>query len=109
METRPNRSSWSGANLNSPWRKAILVCFVATLSYGAAKLGGMLTGPQADWPLWLGNVLLVSVLLLMPRRIWPIVIVAAFAAFVLNDLTSIHSAFDTSDAPGKPAPAITTS
>jgi PAS domain S-box-containing protein len=87
METGPNRSSWSVANLNSPWYTVILVCFVAILSYCAAKLGGMLIiGPQADWPLWLGNVLLVSILLLVPRRMWPILIAAAFAASLLYNM-----------------------
>ena len=87
MKTGPNRSSRSVANLKSPWHTVILVCFVAILSYCAAKLGGMLViGPQAEWPLWLGNVFLVSILLLVPRRIWPILIAAAFAAFVLNDI-----------------------
>ena len=48
MEKGPNRSSWSVANLDSPWHTVVLVCFVAILSYCAAKLGGMLTiGPQA--------------------------------------------------------------
>ena len=87
METEPNRSSWSIANLNSPWHTLILVCFVAILSYCAAKLGGMLIiGPQADWPLWLGNVLLASILLLVPRRMWPILIAAAFAASLLYNM-----------------------
>ena len=87
METRLNRSSWSIANLNSPWDTVILAGFVAILSYCAAMLGGMLViGRQADWPLWLGNVLLVSILLLVPRRMWPILIAAAFAAFALHDL-----------------------
>jgi two-component system sensor histidine kinase/response regulator len=87
MESGPNRSSWSVAKLNSPWHTVILVCFVAILSYCAAKLGGMLiTGPQAEWPLWLGNVLLVSILLLVPRRMWPILIAAAFAASLLYNL-----------------------
>jgi PAS domain S-box-containing protein len=87
MEIQSNRSSWSVANLNSPWHTAILVCFVAILSYRAAKLGGMLIiGPQADWPLWLGNVLLVSILLLVPRRVWPILIAAAFAASFLYNM-----------------------
>jgi PAS domain S-box-containing protein len=87
METEPNRSSWTAANLNSPWRTAILACFVFILSYCAARLGGMLIlGPQADWPLWLGNVLLVSILLLMPRRMWPILIAAAFAASLLYNM-----------------------
>ena len=68
MEKEPNRSSWSIANLDSPWHTVVLVCFVAILSYCAARLGGMLTiGPQADWPLWLGNVFLTSMLLLVPR------------------------------------------
>jgi PAS domain S-box-containing protein len=87
METEPNRSSWTAANLNSPWRTAILACFVFILSYWAAKLGGMLiTGPQSEWPLWLGNVLLVSILLLVPRRMWPILIAAAFAASLLYNV-----------------------
>jgi PAS domain S-box-containing protein len=37
-------------------------------------------------PLWPGCVLLVSVLLLVPRRTWPVLIAAAFAAFILYDL-----------------------
>jgi len=87
MEKEPNRSSWSVANLDSPWHTVVLVCFVAILSYCAAKLGGMLTiGPQADWPLWLGNVFLTSMLLLVPRRMWPILIAAAFAAYLVNDI-----------------------
>jgi PAS domain S-box-containing protein len=73
--------------LNSPWHTMILVCFVAILSYCAAKLSGMLIiGPQRDWPLWLGNALLVSILLLVPRRVWPILIAAAFAALFLQDI-----------------------
>jgi len=86
METGPNRSSPKPANLNS-WRTLILVCFVAILSYCAARVGAILAmGPQADWPLWLGNVLLASILLLTPRKIWPMLIVAAFAAFAVNDI-----------------------
>jgi integral membrane sensor domain MASE1 len=36
--------------------------------------------------LWPGNAVLVWVLLLVNRRIWPLLIAAAFAAFVLYDL-----------------------
>ena len=86
METGPNRSSAEPANLN-PWRTVMLVCFVAILSYCAARVGAMLAmGPQADWPLWLGNVLLASILLLTPRKVWPMLIVAAFLAFAVNDI-----------------------
>jgi len=59
MKAGPEPSFWNLANVNSPLRTATLACFVAVLSYYAAKLGGtLIVGPQADWPLWLGNVLL---------------------------------------------------
>ncbi|MGB8987411.1 MAG: PAS domain S-box protein [Candidatus Sulfotelmatobacter sp.] len=77
--------STSGAE--SPSRIAIWVVLVAVLAYFAAKLGGTVAmRPQVDWPLWPGNVVLVSILLMVPRRIWPILMAAAFAAFALYDL-----------------------
>jgi PAS domain S-box-containing protein len=42
--------------------------------------------PQMVWPLWPGCAFLVAVLLLTPRRIWPLLIAAGFAGFVLYDL-----------------------
>ena len=36
-------------------------------------------------------MLLISILLLVPRRIWPILIAAAFAAFILYDLQGGHT------------------
>src|SRR5215472_8638387 len=87
MKAGPESSSWNLTNVNSPLRTATLACFVAVLSYYAAKLGGaLIVAPQADWPLWLGNVLLVSILLLVPRRIWPILVAAAFAASFLYNV-----------------------
>jgi integral membrane sensor domain MASE1 len=87
METVPNRSSWSVTNPNSPWHKMVLVCVVVILSYCAAKLGGMLIiGPQAEWPLWLGNAFLASVLLLVPRSMWPTLMAADLAALFLEDI-----------------------
>src|SRR5215472_16627492 len=87
METESNRSSWSLTNPNSPWHTAILVSLVAVLSYYSLRLGALLiTGPEAAWPLWLGNVFLASILLLVPRRIWPILMAAALAAFFLYDI-----------------------
>ena len=74
-------------NLDSSVQVVMLVCLVAAMSYLAAKVGGTLVvRPQMSWALWPGNVLLVSVLLLVQRRLWPLLIVAAFAAFVLYDL-----------------------
>ena len=87
METKRSRLSWSKANLDSPLQTAILACLVATLSYLAPRLeGALILHPQTVWPLWPGCALLVSVLLLVPRRIWPILIPVSFAAFVLYDL-----------------------
>jgi PAS domain S-box-containing protein len=87
METGRNRFPWNVTNLSFSWHKVILVCFVAILSYGAAKLGGtLIVGPQAEWPLWLGNAFLVSILLLVPRRMWPILITAGFSASVLYNV-----------------------
>ncbi len=37
-------------------------------------------------PLWLGNVLLASVLLLVPRRMWPALLAAGLAGFFVFDL-----------------------
>jgi PAS domain S-box-containing protein len=37
-------------------------------------------------PLWLGNVLLASVLLLVPRRIWPVLLAAGLTGFFVYDL-----------------------
>src|SRR5215469_9162880 len=85
MKAGPEPSFWNLANVNSRLRTATLACFVAVLSYYAAKLGGtLIVGPQADWPLWLGNVLLV------PRRVWPTLVAAAFAAsFLYNVQTGL--------------------
>jgi PAS domain S-box-containing protein len=75
------------ANADSPFYTGILACLLAALSYLAARLGGVLTlHPQTLCPLWPACALLVSVLLLVPRRIWPALILAAFAAFVVYDL-----------------------
>jgi PAS domain S-box-containing protein len=75
------------ANLNSPLHVAILTCLVAAISFIAARMAGTLViRPQLIWPLWPGNVLVVFVFLLVRRKMWPIVITAAYAAFVVSDL-----------------------
>ena len=84
IHSRPLQSI---ANLNSRFHTVTLVCLVATISYLAARVGTtVLIHPQADWPLWPGNILLVSVLLLVPRRIWPILLATALVTFALYDL-----------------------
>jgi PAS domain S-box-containing protein len=65
----------------------MVVCVVAALSYLAPKLeGALISNPQTVWPLWPGCAILVSALLLVPLRIWPILIPLSFAGFVLYDL-----------------------
>src|SRR5271167_2419850 len=87
MSTGHTRSSGTVVDPGSPFRTAMLVCLVAILSYGAAKLAGALVlRPQMIWPVWPGCALLVAVLLSVPRRIWPILITAGFAGFILYDL-----------------------
>jgi PAS domain S-box-containing protein len=81
------RPPWSFPNGDSALRSTILVCCVAILSYGASALGSALVlHPQMLSPLWPGCVLLVSVLLLVSRRMWPILILTAFAVFFFYDL-----------------------
>jgi PAS domain S-box-containing protein len=74
-------------SLHSRFHILFLACLVATLSYLAARLGGALEIlPQADWPFWPANVLVASILLLVPRRTWPVLIAAALGSFLLFNL-----------------------
>ncbi len=72
---------------NTSLRTLMLVCLAVGLSYLAAKLGAAL-GPR--WgvvaPLWEADAVLISVLLLVPRRTWPAFIITALAASILLDL-----------------------
>jgi PAS domain S-box-containing protein len=87
MPLRALRSSRTTIGLNPHFHTVILACFVALLSYVAAKVGGTLVlRPQMVWPLWPGCALLVAVLLLVPRKIWPILLAAGLAGFALYDL-----------------------
>jgi PAS domain S-box-containing protein len=72
---------------SSPLSTAALVCLVVALSYLAPKLeGAMMLNPRTVWPVWPGCAILVSILLLVRGKIWPILIPAAFATFALYDL-----------------------
>ena len=64
-----------------------LVCLVAVLSYVAPRLeSALMLNPQTAWPLWPGCAILVSVLVLVRTTIWPALILASFAGFVLFDV-----------------------
>jgi integral membrane sensor domain MASE1 len=60
------------------------------LCYFAAEIGrALLLRPQMLWPLWPGCALLVALLLLTPSKRWPVLVIAGFAGFVLNDLLAV--------------------
>lgn len=79
--------SWKVWNTTSSIRPVILVCLVAVLCYVAPTIeGALILNPQTVWPLWPGCALLLSILLLVPRRIWVVVIPVGLTAFALSDL-----------------------
>jgi hypothetical protein len=87
METIARRLWWKMRNPDSTFSIVPLACLVAALSYLVPRLeGALISDPQTIWPLWPVCALLVPVLLLVPRRIWTILIPVAFVAFVLYDL-----------------------
>jgi PAS domain S-box-containing protein len=69
-------------------RSTLIVASVTSaLSYLVPALVGMLvSNPQTVWPLWPGGALLVTGLLLVPIKVWPVVIPASFVGFAAADL-----------------------
>ena len=88
MGTEPSRLPRGKWSPTSFLRTVILLGLVATVCYLAATLGGVLiiTAPQTLWPLWPGCAVLVAILLLSPRRRWPILITVGLMGFVVYDL-----------------------
>jgi len=65
----------------------MLVCAVAILSYLVPRMeGALILNPRTTWPLWPGCAILVAALMLVRTRIWPVLIPAGFAGFVIYDL-----------------------
>lgn len=87
MQTNQGNRLPSKANLRNWLRTVFQAILVLVLCYLAAKLGGTLIiiVPQTLWPLWPGCAVLVAILLVSPRKIWPILIPAGLAGFVLYD------------------------
>jgi PAS domain S-box-containing protein len=94
--TAPKNRSLRTINLDSRLRIATLAFLVAGISYLAAKLAELLTisVPQTEFPLWPGCAVLAAILLLLPRKLWPITLGAGLSGFVFYDLQAgipIHS------------------
>src|SRR5215470_18282822 len=69
-------------------RSTWLVVFATiALSYLVPSLvGTLISNPKTVWPLWPGCAILVTGLLLVPVKVWPVVIPASFVAFAIADL-----------------------
>ena len=88
METSPGDVVATVGDKNFSWHtggRALLTLF---LCYLAARLGGILiiTAPQKLWPLWPGCAVLVAILLVSPRKMSPILLLAGLAGFLLYDV-----------------------
>ncbi|HET6176394.1 MAG TPA: MASE1 domain-containing protein, partial [Candidatus Sulfotelmatobacter sp.] len=65
----------------------LVVCITAALSYLVPKVTGtLISNPQTVWPLWPGCAILVTGLLLVRVKVWPLLIPASFVGFALADL-----------------------
>jgi len=88
MGSKDDRQSPSIKGESSPVSTVTWVCLVVAACYLAPKLeGALIKNPQMIWPLWPGSAVLVSILLLVPGRVWPILIPAGFATFAVYDLS----------------------
>jgi signal transduction histidine kinase len=81
-----NRKEFS-FRLNSPLRTAVQALLVAVGAYIAAMFGhAIVLSSRGVSVLWPACAFLVSVMLLVPRRVWPVLIPAGLAGFVVHDL-----------------------
>jgi PAS domain S-box-containing protein len=88
MSSTQTRQSWIMPAGDSKVNTGILALLILTLCYLSARLAGafVISVPQTVWPLWPGCALLVAILLLAPRKIWPILLPAGLTGFLLSDL-----------------------
>jgi PAS domain S-box-containing protein len=84
LETNVFRPS---QRLASPLSAVILVCLVAMVCYNATEIAYVLLGipPIHIASFWPATPFLVAVLLLTPRRIWPLLIAAGLGALAIAD------------------------
>lgn len=81
----PVLSTW--VRQRSPLRTGVLAVIVAVTSYVAAGLGhSIVLSYQGVSVLWPACAFLASILLLVPRRTWLVLIPAGLAGFVVNDV-----------------------
>jgi PAS domain S-box-containing protein len=87
MEDLHHRSNWKTADLAAPFPTLILVCLVAIGCFLGDRLVYVLgIPPDHIASFWPSTALLVAVLLLVPRKTWPLLIFAGLGAMALADL-----------------------
>jgi PAS domain S-box-containing protein len=76
------------ANSKLGWRTVLVASLMLVLCYLVAGLSGLLDLhiPDTPWPLWLGCAVLIAILLASRREMWPILIPAGLAGFLVYDL-----------------------
>ncbi len=86
MNSAGSLPSGDNANSDSLLRTAMVVCLVAILCYMGDRLAYVLGIPPNQMAsLWPSTPLLVAVLLLTPRKIWPVLIAVGLGAIALAD------------------------
>jgi PAS domain S-box-containing protein len=86
MESTQNRPAWKIPDLDSPFSAVILACLVAVVCYLAGRAASSLVVPPEHFAVyWPATPFLVAVLVLTPRRIWPVLIPAGLGAMSLYD------------------------
>ncbi len=95
MNSTRSRPSWNITNFDSRLRTAMVVLLVAILCYLGDRLAYVLgIPPDQIASLWPSTPLLVAVLLLTPRKIWPLLIAAGLGGIALADLRNGASIVD---------------
>ena len=87
MERVHLRPAWHIADFDSRLSAGILACLVAIVCYQADSLVFVLgIPPDHIASFWPSTAFLVVVLLLVPRKIWPVLIIAGLGAMAFADL-----------------------
>jgi signal transduction histidine kinase len=82
---RNDRDTWLAEKLNTPLRMALFALFVAGMAYLLAFAGDLFyQSSQFAALLWPSNAFQVAIMLLVPRRVWPLVIAAHVAGGLLH-------------------------
>ena len=80
------RPAWNIPDLNSHMSAGILACLVAIVCYQADRMAYSLrVPPEYAASYWPATALLVTLLLLVPRKIWPVLITAGLGAMAFGD------------------------